>query len=204
MFYCISCKICWPKPWSACVKVVEGQLIYNFAVDRLVYLCWRILRKQWSNSASPIDLRSLASRTRCRAGVAHRRVATMLGPHAEAGFRPLVHAPPLPLPNRHPSPIHVCHASTHAAPTTQPWRRRTRTAPPLRGYWPSRLATASPCPCRGRMWPPTQVTRAYKRVRLAPARVAPGIEPPLPPPAADAELLPSAACTANACCFGLP
>jgi hypothetical protein len=125
----------------------------------------------------------LASRTRCRAGVTHRRVATTLGPHAEAGFGPLVHAPPPPLPNRHPGPLPMRHASTHAAPTGQLRRRRTRAARPLHGYWPSRLATASRCPCRGRPSPPTQGTHAYKGVKLASARIAPGTEPPLPPPA---------------------
>jgi hypothetical protein len=47
---------CSPKPSfrpcsTACAKVVVGQLIYNFAVDRLVHLCWRISSNRRSNSA---------------------------------------------------------------------------------------------------------------------------------------------------------
>jgi hypothetical protein len=71
---------------------------------------------------------------------------TLLGSHAEADFGPLVLAPWPPLPNRLPGPLPVRHVFKHAAATTQPRRGRTRGAPPLGCYWPSRLATALPCP----------------------------------------------------------
>jgi hypothetical protein len=35
MFHGILCKIHWSKPYTTFVKVVEGQLIYNFGIDCL-------------------------------------------------------------------------------------------------------------------------------------------------------------------------
>jgi hypothetical protein len=45
-FHCMLFKICWSKPYTAFVKVVEGQLIYYFAIQHLAYFCFKNLRKR--------------------------------------------------------------------------------------------------------------------------------------------------------------
>jgi hypothetical protein len=47
-----SCSILWVKPLPTFVKVVEGCVIFNFAIDRKVHYCLEIQRKTILNNAS--------------------------------------------------------------------------------------------------------------------------------------------------------
>jgi hypothetical protein len=95
----------------AFVKVVEGQLIYNFAIQHLAYFCFKIWRKPRSKDASLNDFWPLASRVCRRAKPRACPPHSPLGPHAEAVLGPPVCAPWDPLvPHRLPPPLPLRHA----------------------------------------------------------------------------------------------
>jgi hypothetical protein len=85
-----SCLILWVKPLPTFVKVVEGCVIFNFAIDRKVHFSLKIQRKFNLKTASanykcPGTLRRALPRRRARPRrqVAVRAVPTS-GVHAEA------------------------------------------------------------------------------------------------------------------------
>jgi hypothetical protein len=88
-----SCSIPWVKPLPTFVKVVEGCVIFNFAIDRKVHYSLEIQRKTILNNASancfhPATPERALARRRARATPARRTRA-----HAEAPVDPTVHAP---------------------------------------------------------------------------------------------------------------
>jgi hypothetical protein len=149
MFYCVSCKICWSKPWSAFVKVVEGQLSYNFAVDHLVHLCFKISSNQQSNSATLSFKMSQPRHTRdvVRDAVAVRRPARLCA-HAEVPLRPPVRARCLghcvKVRSTRSKALGRCHVlRPHAldgGAASRHWLDGRRTSPPIPPYpghtWP--------------------------------------------------------------------
>jgi hypothetical protein len=52
-FHCILCKIHWSKPYTAFVKIVEGQLIYSFGIDCLWHFSCKKLSNCWSKGGKP-------------------------------------------------------------------------------------------------------------------------------------------------------
>jgi hypothetical protein len=85
MFYCVFCKICWAKPYTTFVKVVEGQLNYNFDIGHLAYLCFKILSKTQlkcskSKFQPPIGTLQRRVRAACARHARQRRGLRAVGP----------------------------------------------------------------------------------------------------------------------------
>jgi hypothetical protein len=106
-------------------KVVEECKIYNFPIHTMVHCSSKFRTKTRSKEAWLKWFAPYCSRVCARAGVARRRAAVLLGPHAEAGRCPLVRALWNRIAHRLSSPLLSRHTFTHAALTTQPRRRRT-------------------------------------------------------------------------------
>jgi hypothetical protein len=142
-FHCILCKIHWSKPYTAFVKVVEGQLIYNFGIDCLWHFSCKILSKTWSKCASSNSFVTGLQSARPRRRRASPRRGSA-GPGRRGGLPP---AGPCvvgsPSPNRLPGP-------TPAPRVARPAAAPRRPSPP--DHWGSRRTpprvVAVPRPCR--------------------------------------------------------
>jgi hypothetical protein len=84
------CKIHSSKPYTAFVKVVEGQLIYDFGIDCLWYFSCKNLSNCRSKEGKPKWEMSLCAPSRVPTPCRARAAAVFPGPHAETGQYPSV------------------------------------------------------------------------------------------------------------------